>query len=280
MVGIMKVNKKVRHSVERFYYDNYQVASEEKIRDLGGNYPKGEHGLKLYQHKDDEGNYIYVNDDGEYIKSHLEALNIYQTKLKGGRQHDPIYNDENVGRQIYTFGCSWTYGWDLEQEQTFTHLLGDENTAVHNYGAGGTGLDFAVKTLSEVYMPTSTRQIFIITIPHTFRRTWFDDDGIVYKAWAIPEKYNYNDYNIYFSFLHQYNLLNRIIGKDKIIWGTWGEHKAAESDVPRDLVDVEFDCVDYTNTNHPGPESNKLYAEKLKKIIDERYEANKISKTM
>ena len=69
-------------------------------------------------------------------------------------------------------------------------------------------------------------------------------------------------------------------GKDKIIWGTWGEHKAAESDVPRDLVDVEFDCVDYTNTNHPGPESNKLYAEKLKKIIDERYEANKISKTM
>ena len=280
MVGIMKVNKKVRHSVERFYYDNYQVASEEKIRDLGGNYPKGEHGLKLYQHKDDEGNYIYVNDDGEYIKSHLEALNIYQTKLKGGRQHDPIYNDENVGRQIYTFGCSWTYGWDLPQEQTFTHLLGDENTAVHNYGAGGTGLDFAVKTLSEVYMPTSTRQIFIITIPHTFRRTWFDDDGIVYKAWAIPEKYNYNDYNIYFSFLHQYNLLNRIIGKDKIIWGTWGEHKAAESDVPRDFVDVEFDCVDYTNTNHPGPESNKLYAEKLKKIIDERYEANKISKTM
>jgi len=46
------------------------------------------------------------------------------------------------------------------------------------------------------------------------------------------------------------------------------------------INDVEFDCVDYTNTNHPGPESNKLYAEKLKKIIDERYEANKISKTM
>ena len=83
-------------------------------------------------------------------------LNIYQNnmgRLEGGRQHDPIYNDENVGRQIYTFGDSWTYGWDVEQEQTFTHLLGDENTAVHNYGAGGTGLDFAVKTLSEVYIP-------------------------------------------------------------------------------------------------------------------------------
>ena len=44
--------------------------------------------------------YIYQNNNG---------------RLEGGRQHDPIYNDENARRQIYTFGCSWTYGWDLEQ---------------------------------------------------------------------------------------------------------------------------------------------------------------------
>ena len=69
-------------------------------------------------------------------------------------------------RQIYTFGCSWTYGWDLEQEKTFTHLLGDEDTAVYNCGAGGTGFDFC-KRLAEVYIPESRRQIFIITIPHT-----------------------------------------------------------------------------------------------------------------
>ena len=115
-------------------------------------------------------------------------LNIYQNnmgRLEGGRQHDPIYNDENAKYQIYTFGCSWTYGWYVEQEQTFTHLLGDENTAVHNYGAGGTGLDFAVKTLSEVYIPESTRQIFIITVPHYFRRTWFDDDGVVMRPWQV-----------------------------------------------------------------------------------------------
>ena len=132
-------------------------------------------------------------------------------------------------------------------------------------------MDFAVKCLSEVYIPTSTRQIFIITIPHTFRRTWFDDDGVVYKAWAIPEKYNYNDYNIYFSFLHQYELLNRLVGRDKIIWGTWGKHFDAASDVPKDLVDVELDCVDYTPTNHPGPKSNELYAEKIKDVLQDRF---------
>mgnify|MGYP001314527289 CR=1 FL=1 len=103
----------------------------------------------------------------------------------------------------------------MEQTQTFTHLLGDENTAVHNYGAGGTGLDFAVKTLSEVYIPESRRQIFIITMPHYFRRTWFDDDGVVLRAWQVKELVNINEYNNYYHFLHQYNILNSFVGKNK-----------------------------------------------------------------
>ena len=96
----------------------------------------------------------------------------------------------------------------MNKQQTFTHLLGDENTAVHNYGAGGTGLDFAVKTLSEVYIPESTRQIFIITVPHYFRRTWFDDDGVVIDLGKVKELVNINEYNNYFNFLHNYELLN------------------------------------------------------------------------
>ena len=255
---------KVKYNVDRFYYDNYRVTAKQR-----DGYPKGEHGMKLYQHKDDKGNFVYSNDDGEFISSHLEALNIYQNdngRLKGGRQHDPIYNDENAKYQVYTLGCSWTYGWCLEQEQTFTHLLGDENTAVHNYGAGGTGLDFAVKTLSEVYIPESTRQIFIITVPHYFRRTWFDDDGVVYKSWEVKEKVNINEYNNYFYFLHQYNMLNRFVGRDKIIWGTW------DGDLPQDMFDVIWDKVEDKADDdlHPGPKSHKYYAEKLKKIIEEK----------
>ena len=63
-------------------------------------------------------------------RNNIESyLNIYQKnngRLEGGRQYDPKYNDENAKYQIYTLGCSWTYGWYVEQEQTFTHLLGDE----------------------------------------------------------------------------------------------------------------------------------------------------------
>ena len=264
MVGMKKKINRVHYNVEKFYYDNHRVTTKER-----DGYPEGEHGMKLYQHKDDEGNFIYVNDKGEYVKSHLEALNIYENNnggLEGGRQHDPIYNDENAKYQIYTFGCSWTYGWDIEQEQTFTHLLGDENTSVHNYGAGGTGLDFATKTLSEVYIPTSTRQLFIITVPHYFRRTWFDDDGVVYKPWELKEFVDFNEYNNYFYFLHQYNLVNAFVGRDKIIWGTW------DGDLPAEYFDVNFDLVDTTEDgHHPGPKSHKKYAEKLKDVLRSRF---------
>ena len=212
---------------------------------------------------------FYYENYREYPNGKTQALNIYQNnngKLEGGRQHDPIYNDENARRQIYTFGCSWTYGWDIQQQQTFTHLLGDENTAVHNYGAGGTGLDFAVKTLSEVYIPESRRQIFIITVPHFFRRTWFNDNGVVYKPWQVKEFVDINEYNNYFYFLHHYNILNRFIGRDKIIWGTW------EEDLPRDKFDVVFECIDHTEDGlHPGPKAHKQYADRLKNVLQDRF---------
>jgi len=226
MVGM---DKKVKYNVDKFYYENHRVSKNGT-----------ETGLNIYE-----------KNNG---------------KLEGGRQHDPIYNDENVGKQIYTFGCSWTYGWDLEQEQTFTHLLGDKNTSVHNYGAGGTGLDFAVKTLSEVYIPESRRQIFIITVPHYFRRTWFDDDGVVMKPWQVKEKVNINEYNNYSNFLHNYELLNRFIGCDKIIWGTW------DRDLPEEYFDVFFERVDYTSDGlHPGPKAHKQYAEKIKDVLQDRF---------
>ncbi len=91
------------------------------------------------------------------------------------------------------------------------------------------------------------------------------------RAWQVKEQTDINEYNGYYNFLHNYELLNRTIGRDKIIWGTWGKHFDAASDVPKDLVDVELDCVDYTPTNHPGPKSNELYAEKIKDVLQNRF---------
>tara|TARA_R110002074_G_scaffold9540_1_gene37547 strand:+ start:38 stop:283 length:246 start_codon:yes stop_codon:yes gene_type:complete len=81
-------------------------------------------------------------------------------------------------------------------------------------------------------------------------------------------------------------MLNRFVGRDKIIWGAW------DGDLPHEYFDVRFDLVDTTEDGlHPGIKAHKQYAERLKKIINEKfevyktgtsraYEATKISKTV
>jgi|TARA_B100000424_G_C22805136_1_gene431601 diadenosine tetraphosphatase ApaH/serine/threonine PP2A family protein phosphatase len=205
---------------------------------------------------------------------------------------DPIYNDKDAPLQIHTFGDSWTYGEGVEQTDTFTHYLGqvikvgDEkgDISVWNHGARGVGADYIMKKVSEVYEKYNVdNSIYVITLPHTNRRIWFDDEGEAEtkKAWefehtvkpknwkdVLTGKSPGNDYNQYFYFFHQYMLLTRLIGKEKIIWGTWGQHERAESDVPDELVSIKFDCMDYAEDGgHPGVESHMLYAGKIVDVI-------------
>ena len=187
--------------------------------------------------------------------------NFYQY---GERIKDPKYNDDNAPLQIHCFGDSWTYGWDVEQEETFVHLLGDENTSVYNYGAGKTGLDYAVKKITEVYTKHNHREnqnfVYVITIPHSFRRMFIEDNGTARRTWDKPNAAEVNEYNHFLYFYHHYEILNRLIGREKIIWGTW------DDEIPKDMIDVFFDLHDLAG-RHPGIESHKLYAEQIRTIM-------------
>ena len=55
---------RVHYNVDKFYNENYRIVLKEQTEN---NFPKGEHGMKLYQHIDDEGNTIYSNEQGEYV---------------------------------------------------------------------------------------------------------------------------------------------------------------------------------------------------------------------
>ena len=86
------------------------------------------------------------------------------------------------------------------------------------------------------------------------------------RSWQVKEQTDINEYNHYFNFLHNYELLNRFVGRDKIIWGTW------ENDIPRDKFDVVFECIDHTSDGlHPGPKAHKQYAERLKDVLQDRF---------
>ena len=85
-----KLVNRVHYNVDKFYNENYRIVLKEQTEN---NFPKGEHGLKLYQHIDDEGNTIYSNEQGEYVYNHHQALNIYQNnmgKFEGGRHKKRI----------------------------------------------------------------------------------------------------------------------------------------------------------------------------------------------
>jgi hypothetical protein len=187
---------------------------------------------------------------------------------KGSRINDEK-NNSDAKYEIHNFGCSWTYGWCLPVEESFPHLLIEDNVASFNYGAGRTGLDYAVKKASEVYHKRNHREnqnfVYVITIPHTFRRMWFEDNGMARRCIEKPTAAGINEYNHYLYFLHHYEMLNRFVGKDRIIWGTW------DTEVPEDKLDVFFQLHDTAGDGrHPGVESHKIYAEQVKDIIKQR----------
>ena len=230
--------------------------------------------VEMYYNEDHR--VINVNPDGSV--PNIDLRYNYATKntkpmrvdLKGNfyqddeRTKDTKYNDDNAPLQIHCFGDSWTYGWDVKQEETFVHLLGDENTSVYNYGAGKTGLDYAVKKITEVYAKHNHREnqnfVYVITIPHSFRRMHFEDNGTARRTWDKPNAAEVNEYNHFLYFYHHYEILNRLIGRDKIIWGTWDE------EIPKNMIDVFFDLHDLAG-RHPGIESHKLYAEQIRTIM-------------
>ena len=221
--------KKVLKYVHKYYYDNIQI--REKA------------------------------DNIEYLGE--RPLWLSQTK---SREVDPKYNDINAPLQIHTFGDSWTYGWDIEQERTFTHSLGDENTSVWNHGAGKTGLDYAAKKIAEVYQKYKHYEndnfLYVITVPHAFRRMHFDEQNIGRRSWAKENAIKETEYNHYLYFLHHYELLNSLVGRDKIIWGTW------DAEIPHDKMDIFFEIHDFIGpTHHPGPIGHRKYAEKIKNIL-------------
>jgi len=229
------------------YYYNEKATVKSKAQD---NWP--EVGKKA--HEQDEKEFL--------MQANLE---LYQY---GGREVDSIYNNPKQDLQIHCFGDSWTYGWDLTQEKTFTHLLGDKNTSVWNHGGGKTGLDFTVKKLSEVFVRYKHNEnknfVYVITIPHSFRRMYFEESGQGRRTWDKPVAAEVNSYNHYLYFLHHYEIVNRLIGKDRIIWGTW------DAEIPKEKIDVFFDLKDYAGRAHPGPKSHKLYAEKIQNVLQER----------
>lgn len=86
------------------------------------------------------------------------------------------YGDENK-QPIILFGCSYVYGFGLEENQTFSHKLAQlTNRTIVNRGKSGTGLPFFYFQLSDKEilntLPQNPQYIIYTLIPDHFPRLY------------------------------------------------------------------------------------------------------------
>jgi len=214
---------------------------------------------------------LYYYEEKRFITGHSNPTEEIQYYENHSRINDGS-NNPNAKFQIHNFGDSWTFGWSIEQNQSYPHLLIEDDVASYNYGAGRTGLDYSVKKISEVYDKYNHREnrnfVYVITIPHLFRRMWFDLESRGNRARRCidkPEAALITSHNHYLYFLQHYEIVNRLVGRDRVIWGSW------DMEVPEDKLDLFFQLHDHgKDGRHPGPESHQKYANNIKQIIKER----------
>lgn len=89
----------------------------------------------------------------------------------------PIEYKNNNKRPIVLFGCSYTEGFGLEENQTFSYKLSNyTNRTVYNFGQSGTGIQNLYYLLSDENfvnsIPKNTEYIIFILIPDHFPRLY------------------------------------------------------------------------------------------------------------
>lgn len=89
----------------------------------------------------------------------------------------PIEKRDKEQKPIVLFGCSYTYGFGLEDNQTFSYKLANAtNRTVINRGKSGTGLPFLYYQLNDKNiineLPKDTEYIIYTLIPDHFARLY------------------------------------------------------------------------------------------------------------
>ena len=92
---------KIINYVEMFYNDDIRIVNANIDR----------------SHSD----YRYSQESNKTKPVRINLKSSYH--LSGDRTEDPKYNDKDSPLQIHCFGDSWTYGWDIKQEETFVIYL-------------------------------------------------------------------------------------------------------------------------------------------------------------
>jgi hypothetical protein len=183
--------------------------------------------------------------------------------------------------RLVAFGCSYTYGKDLEDPETeswpaiLAALLETEHTNQSVVGAGN--LEILWNILHFDFRPTDRVVIMWshFTRDHIFhpdghRRIRSRDDDDLTRHWVLThDDYDANIRN-WLSIHHADLFVKQFAEVYHLFGGTYHLERTANPKCIQmdNIIDVAFENIDFAkDLAHPGPESHRLLAEKIYKII-------------
>jgi hypothetical protein len=298
--GVIDQPKSIRHDTEWQDRLNITIHKTGKTKDVVDSKEPQEvlvdevllNGLS--QHPDKFG--VFNQKDNSYVKDQTiegneMALNgVWKLDLPIFRQNfipdmKRSYRDKFEDSKTACFGCSFTYGMFLENNQTWPHYLGGN---ARNYGMGGSSISSMIGTARE-YVKNFDCEKIAILLPHPCRLQLEDKTGGIHTLLPgrSPEvEKMFKDVSRDIVMFGEASLLlsGYSNGLKNILKEMSQKTKVYLSAYDKDL----YDCLSLLNEGHykmlpfyersdqydfaeddihPGPEHNSIFANQIRPIL-------------
>jgi hypothetical protein len=212
---------------------------------------------------------------------------------------DKPYRDQFVDTEVACFGCSFTYGFQLQDHQTWPHLLGGKNYgwaddgptgAIKQIVEGGSCISSIVGTANE-YLKKNHCEKMVLLMPHPCRLQVVDEGKV---KMLLPQHSStttelapgfremskdivlFGEASLILSGYANTlkDLLRDMSRKTKIFISAYQQEtyecfQALEDESFRILpfyeMSEEFEMA--PDNLHPGPDHNRIFANKIKEIV-------------
>lgn len=196
-------------------------------------------------------------------------------------------------KNIVFLGCSFTAGIGLEDitGRYSTIMAAHYNKEELNFAMGG-GSNYRSFDIFGQLNFINNRSILVLQLTELSRIRWYDSKIQDRMLSIHPSKellYTYNDKFLIYDLIRQLRIIVKYCREKQVGLIIWNIARFADEDLWQQLESYllqfpeyiyindrwdEFDSyrVDDAPDGHPGPESNRLIAEKLIKHLDSLYE--------
>ena len=198
---------------------------------------------------------------------------------------------KNKGFKIMSIGCSNTEGVGVNDNETWPHQFSKliPNGVDMNFGTGGRSNDFITRCLMSYYDMINPDLVLIMYTSPTRREYYTKNDGIepftsVAKwGWYEHEQEGQitydsllqiqNENEDFINWYKNHLLIKYFLESKKCnwLWNGW-------FDIPKDFIEYNrfdgdyFPVIDYgVDGAHPGPKTNKKYAENMYNHIKSKF---------